>query len=457
MGTICVSNLGKAYKQYPNHWSRLAEWMLPAAGKRHELKWVLKDINFSIAPGEAVGIIGVNGAGKSTLLKLITGTAQPSSGSVALVGRVAALLELGMGFHPDFTGRQNALMAGQLLGLSGEEVNALMPAIESFAEIGDYINQPVRVYSSGMQMRLAFSVATCVRPDILIVDEALAVGDVFFQQKCFERIQGFTKAGTTLLFVSHSTGTVMNICDRCIFLRDGAVVCDGAPKEAIDLYQADLLVRQDHAPTQITVNTTRAADAAIAAPVAPEAALSESTSAETSDVTITTSDRMLDTGDLVALTGSAGSLSTDKASCIAVEFVDTLGRRTNTLIADREATMQIAFRFHAATSDPHVGFKIRNRFGTVLFESNTYCMKQPLGAIAADRTLVVRFSFLMAIWPDEYTITVGLADGGYGAASFKENLSYLNEVSAFTVLPNTESITWAGIVNLNPGIEFEQR
>ena len=426
MGSIRVSNLGKAYKQYNNRWSRLAEWMVPGGAARHRLKWVLKDINFSIEPGEAVGIIGVNGAGKSTLLKLITGTVQPTSGNVAVAGRVAALLELGMGFHPDFTGRQNAILSGQLLGLSADEVNALLPSIEAFAEIGDYIDQPVRVYSSGMQMRLAFSVATCVRPDILIVDEALAVGDVFFQQKCFERIQGFTNDGTTLLFVSHSTGTVMSICDRCIFLRDGAVVCDGLPKQAIDLYQADFLVGQDHAPTQITVNT---AGGGATAPLPSDLASARH-----------------------AITGSAGSLSTDKASCLAVEFIDAAGQRMNTVIADQETTLQVVFAFHAAVQDPHVGFKIRNRFGAVLFESNTYCMKQRPGAIGADRTLTVRFTFLMSIWPDEYTITVGLADGGYGEASFKENLSYLNEVSAFTVLPNTESIVWSGVVNLNPGV-----
>ena len=328
MGSIRVSNLGKAYKQYNNRWSRLAEWMVPGGAARHRLKWVLKDINFSIEPGEAVGIIGVNGAGKSTLLKLITGTVQPTSGNVAVAGRVAALLELGMGFHPDFTGRQNAILSGQLLGLSADEVNALLPSIEAFAEIGDYIDQPVRVYSSGMQMRLAFSVATCVRPDILIVDEALAVGDVFFQQKCFERIQGFTNDGTTLLFVSHSTGTVMSICDRCIFLRDGAVVCDGLPKQAIDLYQADFLVGQDHAPTQITVNT---AGGGATAPLPSGLASARH-----------------------AITGSAGSLSTDKASCLAVEFIDAAGQRMNTVIADQETTLQVVFAFHAAVQDPQV-------------------------------------------------------------------------------------------------------
>ena len=156
---------------------------------------MLQDINFSVNPGEAVGIIGINGAGKSTLLKMITGTTQPTTGSVHITGRVAALLELGMGFHPDFTGRQNAFMAGQLLGYSVEEIARLMPEIEAFAEIGDYIDQPVRVYSSGMQMRLAFSVATAIRPDVLIVDEALSVGDAYFQHKSFDRIRQFREAG----------------------------------------------------------------------------------------------------------------------------------------------------------------------------------------------------------------------------------------------------------------------
>ncbi|MEN9356474.1 MAG: hypothetical protein RL695_645, partial [Pseudomonadota bacterium] len=173
MGSISVNGVGKAYKQYPTRWSRLAEWLLPARihQPRHGLRWVLHDIHFEVRAGEAIGIIGMNGAGKSTLLKILTGTTQASSGQIQIQGRVAALLELGMGFHPDFTGRQNAIMACQLQGLNGEEIAALLPDIEAFAEIGDYLDQPVRTYSSGMQMRLAFSVATAQRPDILIVDE----------------------------------------------------------------------------------------------------------------------------------------------------------------------------------------------------------------------------------------------------------------------------------------------
>lgn len=232
---LTVTNVSKAYKRYPGKWARAVEW---ATGRpRHEKTWVLRDISFTVQPGEAVGIVGVNGAGKSTLLKIITGTTQPTSGSVRIQGRVAALLELGMGFHPDFTGRQNAYMAGQLLGYGIEEITRVMPEIEAFAEIGDYIDQPVRVYSSGMQVRLAFSVATAVRPDVLIVDEALSVGDAAFQRKCFRRIESYQEAGTTLLFVSHDIETVKRLCDRALFIKAGALVQYGAAKQVCDEYE----------------------------------------------------------------------------------------------------------------------------------------------------------------------------------------------------------------------------
>ena len=254
MSTITVTNLSKAYKQYPTRWSRLAEWLTPSHRSRHSLKWVLKDINFTVDSGEAVGIIGINGAGKSTLLKMITGTTQPTTGRVIITGRVSAMLELGMGFHPDFTGRQNAYMAGQLLGMSVEEITSLMPEIEAFAEIGDYIDQPVRVYSSGMQMRLAFSVATAHRPDVLIVDEALSVGDAYFQHKSFDRIRQFRKKGTTLLIVSHDKGAIQSICDRAILLNAGELAMQGEPEAVMDYYNAMLADHQNQSVKQEVVN-----------------------------------------------------------------------------------------------------------------------------------------------------------------------------------------------------------
>ena len=235
MGKLVVSNVSKAYKRYPGKWARVLEWL---TGKPHHDKtWVLRDINFTINPGEAVGIVGVNGAGKSTLLKIITGTTQPTSGSVHIEGRVAALLELGMGFHPDFTGRQNVFMAGQLLGYGLEEITGLMPEIEAFAGIGEYLDRPVRVYSSGMQVRLAFAVATAARPDVLIVDEALSVGDAAFQRKCFQRIEAFRSAGTTLLLVSHDIETVKKLCDRALFIKEGMLAQWGAAKSVCDEYE----------------------------------------------------------------------------------------------------------------------------------------------------------------------------------------------------------------------------
>lgn len=242
MGTIRVSNLGKTYRLYPNRWARLLEWV--GFSKKHKEKWVLQGLNFEISAGESVGIIGVNGAGKSTLLKLIAGISQPTTGNINLEGKVSALLELGTGFHPDFTGIQNIFMAAQLQGLSTEQIETLLPQIESFAELGDYIHQPLRIYSSGMQLRLAFSVATAVRPDILIVDEALAVGDTNFQHKCTERIREFRDQGTTLLLVSHSPSAITAICNRALMLADGEIKHDGPPDEVMDHYNA-LIARKN--------------------------------------------------------------------------------------------------------------------------------------------------------------------------------------------------------------------
>ncbi|MDD2711773.1 MAG: ABC transporter ATP-binding protein [Simplicispira sp.] len=242
---IELFNLGKAYKRYPSRWARLAEWLHPGAPARHELLWVLRGLHLRVPQGQALGIIGRNGAGKSTLLKMVTGTSTPTEGSVQMHGRVAALLELGMGFHPDFTGRQNAVIAAQLLGLSDAEIAAALPGIEAFAEIGHYIDEPVRTYSSGMQVRLAFSVATALRPDVLIVDEALAVGDVYFQHKCYGRIREFRAAGTTLLFVSHDPGAIKSLCDRAVLLDAGRIVADDVPDQVLDLYNALVAEREN--------------------------------------------------------------------------------------------------------------------------------------------------------------------------------------------------------------------
>jgi lipopolysaccharide transport system ATP-binding protein len=425
MGSIHVKQLGKAYKQYPTRWSRLLEWVTPFLGARHQLKWVLQDIDFQIAAGESVALIGVNGAGKSTLLKLITGTAQPTLGSVTTHGRVAALLELGMGFHPDFSGRQNALMAGQLIGLSVEEVQALMPSIEAFADIGDYIDQPVRVYSSGMQVRLAFAVATAVRPDILVIDEALAVGDVFFQQKCYERIRGYCQAGTTLLFVSHAMNAVYSLCNRAILISAGRVALDSSPREVIDLYNAHVLRQRDGLPPPPPPPESPPAPAAADAPTPAPVA-------------------------------TVGSFDHGGARIETVGlYVDE--QEAATVISDRVATVRVEARFGQAYDDPHVGFQIRNARGEAVFMTNTYCMRQQIGAVHAGETVRVEFSFKASLAPGDYTITAGVAEGGAGDGDFRQTLTRQQDAGAFTVLRNLDAIVWSGVCNLDPMVEVQRQ
>ena len=362
MGTIRVSNLGKAYKQYANRWARLAEWLLPFAGPRHRLKWVIEDVSFQLAAGEAVGIIGINGAGKSTLLKLITGTARPTTGSVVITGRVAALLELGMGFHPDFSGRQNVYMAGQLLGLGVHEIGALMPQIEAFAGIGDYIDQPVRVYSSGMQMRLAFSVATARRPDVLIVDEALSVGDAYFQHKSFERIREFRKLGTTLLIVSHDRAAIQSICERAILLDRGRLAMQGSPEQVMDFYNA-LIAGRDGACALQTVT--------------PE-------------------------GRVQTTSGSG------EAGVTAITLEDEDGTALEVLNVGACATLHIKVRVHAALPRLVLGYMIKDRLGQQIYGTNTHHMDLPLCQLQAGETIAYRFHFPLNLGPGSYSITTAL-------------------------------------------------
>jgi lipopolysaccharide transport system ATP-binding protein len=361
MGSISVTNLGKAYKQYPNRWARLAEWVLPGE-PFHSLKWVLQDISFTVSRGEAVGIVGMNGAGKSTLLKMITGTAQPTAGKVHMTGRIAALLELGMGFHPDFSGRQNALMAGQLLGYSVEEIDRLMPEIEAFAEIGDYIDQPVRIYSSGMQVRLAFSVATAIRPDILIVDEALSVGDAYFVHKSFNRIREFREQGTTLLIVSHDKGAIQSICDRAILLDSGRVALEGEPEQVLDYYNAVLADHQNQRVIQC----------------------------ELAD------------GKVQTVSG------TGEATVAEAWLTNAEGQRIELVCVGQSVTLNVRVQTHEVLPEMVVGFMIKDRLGQPVFGTNTYHLRRTLLRVPANVSIDYQFTFDANIGAGTYSVAVAL-------------------------------------------------
>lgn len=426
---ISAHNLGKCYKRYANRWARLGEWATGSRYTAHESRWVLRGVSFAVAAGEAVGIIGHNGAGKSTLLKILTGTTHPTEGTYHVDGTISALLELGMGFHPDFSGRQNAVVGCQLLGLSAPEIQTLLPEIIEFAEIADYIDQPLRAYSTGMHMRLAFSVATAIRPALLIVDEALAVGDIFFQLKCHERIRHYVDQGTTLLFVSHSTEAVLRLCSRALLLRHGALIHDGPPKEVVDLYQADLLVKLDTRPHALTVARPAARSASSPGALGADASGAAGTS-----------------------TANVGAVTTIDATLLAVTIEDHFGKVVGTLPSGSEVVLTVHYHLHRFLQDPHVGFKIRDKFGMVLFETHSHALGQTLGPIAADQHLECRFVFPMPLRPGEYSVTVGLANGAGPDGTFAETLSYLHDVATFTLVPDVTGYRWAGICDLKPQV-----
>ena len=232
-----VEGVSKQYRIYKRPADRLKESLTRGRWKTHREFWALHDVSFEIEAGTTTGIIGPNGSGKSTLLQIITGTLEPTHGTVWHEGRIAALLELGAGFNPEFTGIENVFMNSSLMGISKAETERLLPQIESFAEIGEFIHQPLKTYSSGMYIRLAFATAIATSPQILIVDEALSVGDAVFQHRCTRRIKEMQEAGTTILFVSHDPGAVRALCSRAILLNGGRMEADGPPSDVLDRYQ----------------------------------------------------------------------------------------------------------------------------------------------------------------------------------------------------------------------------
>jgi lipopolysaccharide transport system ATP-binding protein len=405
MGTITVTGLGKAYKQYASRWSRLIEWVIPGS-RHHTLKWVLKDISFKLSPGEAVGIIGINGAGKSTLLKMITGTTQPTAGSVEMVGRVSALLELGMGFHPDFTGRQNAYMAGQLIGMHLQDIERLMPEIEAFAEIGDYLDMPVRVYSSGMQMRLAFSVATAIRPDILIVDEALSVGDAYFQHKSFDRIRQFREHGTTLLIVSHDKQAIQSVCDRAILLNRGELAYEGDPEAVMDYYNALLADSQDQHIRQ----------------------------------------ELRDDGKVQTISG------TGEATVAEISLISAEGKVVEAVDVGQRVTLRISVDVQRPVDRLVLGYGIKDRLGLVMYGTNTDLKKQVLENVEAGECYVFDIEFPANLGPGTYSIQTALCSTD---THLVNNYEWRDLALVFTVV-NMSKEHFAGINWIDPIITIKK-
>lgn len=396
---VVVSAIGKKYKIYPHRWGRLLEWATANRYTAHKPDWALRDVSFEIRDGECVGVIGMNGAGKSTLLKILTGTTQATEGSAAVTGRVAALLELGLGMHPEFSGWQNALLACQLLGMEPAVIDACLPWIQSFSELGQHMDQPVRTYSTGMQLRLAFSAATAVRPDVLVVDEALAVGDAYFQHKSISRIRSFKEQGMTLVFVTHDAVALKTVCDRAILLDAGRLLRDGPVDAVFDYYNAMIAQKEKDAPIQ------QSAD---------------------------------DGGHTVTRSGSR------EAEIVSVELRDVAGNAHRIFRVGETATIRYRIRIHQPMSTPTVGFLIRDRLGADVFGTNTYHLGIAAQQCVPGDDLVASFEVVLNLGPGHYSLSASIHRG---AVHVDGNFDWWDRAVVFQVIPNGAS-SFVGVAAL---------
>jgi ABC-type polysaccharide/polyol phosphate transport system ATPase subunit len=393
---VLVQNVSKLYRLYRRPADRLRE-LLPRARPRHTDFWALRDIGFELQKGETLGLVGPNGCGKSTLLQIVCGILQPTSGRVVTRGRIAALLELGAGFNPEFTGRENVYLNGEIMGLSRAEIDRAMPSIESFAEIGEFIGRPVKEYSSGMYVRLAFSTAIHVDPEILIVDEALAVGDAVFANRCVRKFQELRERKITVLFVSHDLGLVKQLSDRAILLLNGRIAAEGAPSDVINRYIGLVLAKDDSKAKK---------------------------------------------DDRIHASFRHGDGSSE---ILGVEILNARGEASTAVTGGEPITVRVRSRFHQAKSDPMVGILIRTRIGMDVYGTNTRLERVHLGDFQPGDELEVDFAVECWLTPQQYTLTVATqnADG--------TSHDWLDDAVAFDVVDTRAA---AGVANLRAQVQW---
>lgn len=443
---ISVRGIGKMYRIYERPQDRLKQMLW--RGQRlygHEF-WALRQASFAVHRGETVGIIGRNGSGKSTLLQIIAGTLAPTEGEIEVNGRVTALLELGSGFNPEFTGRENVLMNGAILGLSNEEIAARFDEIVEFADIGEFIEQPVKLYSSGMALRLAFAVQAIVPKEILIVDEALAVGDEAFQRKCMRTLEQFRESGGTVLLVSHSAQTIVRQCSRCLFLHNGQLVLDGPSKSVTDIYQRfsygtpqqqhdtlRILAENPSMPIEslleILSDSSEAADAQ-ADDLAPMGAMFDTNMPKVTEVVY----------------------GTKEAEILDGGVYDDQQRPINIIVVGQRVTWRYQVRFHEATWNINFGMSLRTVDGFEVSGINTFWEGHHFEHVEPGQVVDVRFSLRMNIAPGTYYLEAGVIGDtalGGGEANFLHRRVDLCVIRV--IAPDSRRIT--GIAHLEPKID----
>ena len=407
---IQVKNLNKMYKLYNKPSDRLKE----ALGFKVPVRehYALHDVSFDVKRGETVGIIGTNGSGKSTILKIITGVLNPTGGEVVVDGRISALLELGAGFNMEYTGIENVYLNGTMMGFSREEIDARLQDILDFADIGDFVHQPVKAYSSGMFVRLAFAVAINIDPEILIVDEALSVGDVFFQAKCYRKFEEFKKMGRTILFVSHDLSSISRYCDRVILLNKGVKLQEGSPKQMVDMYK-QLLVGQDPTKAEEKKDPDR----------------------ENWNEKFQINPNMLEYGSKLA-----------EITDFAV--VDEKGRYTNTI--EKGSSFQIKMRvvFHEAIQEPIMAYTFKDIKGTEITGTNTMFEKMHVEHSGEGDVCTVTFTQDMYLQGGEYLLSFGCT--GYKDGDFTVFHRFYDACN-ITVVSNKNTV---GFYDMNSKVEI---
>jgi lipopolysaccharide transport system ATP-binding protein len=449
-GMIVAEQIGKRFMLYDRAIDRALDWLRPAARRRGRPFWALRDVSFEVAGGAAMGIVGPNGAGKSTLLKILTGTTQPTEGRFCVQGRVASLLELGMGFHPEFTGRQNVRFAARMAGIVDDELEALFPEIVDFSELDEFIDQPIRAYSSGMLLRLGFALAVSVQPDVLIVDEALAVGDLHFQQKCLARIRRIHEAGATVLFVSHDPSMVKRFCTEAILLDHGRALDRGTPSHVLDHYTA--LLAERYRPG--------GGRARILRPVGPEAKAPETTppggavQAAPASVAEGVAKSPSSMPPLAARGHRTGNWrAVIIGAWLEVEPEGDAGTWVPSGIVGSGAWARLVVRWVAREpiASATVGIAIKDRLGQEIYGVNTAYRGIPLENVAAGRAVQVAFVMPMNLGEGLYSATVAVHAG---LTHVEECYDWIEQALVFQVLPDPGE-RFTGICRLGAECEIQ--
>ena len=409
---ICAEQITKMYKLYDKPSDRLKEALGLKRGKLYREHYALNGVDLSIYKGETVGIIGTNGSGKSTILKIITGVLNATSGNLTVDGRISALLELGAGFNMEYNGIENIYLNGTMMGFSEKEIEERIPSILEFADIGDFVYQPCKTYSSGMFVRLAFAVAINIEPEILIVDEALSVGDVFFQAKCYHKFEEFKKMGKTILFVSHDLSSIAKYCDRVVLLNKGVKLGEGSPKEMIDAYK-QVLVGQYQA-TEEEESLLQDAELNAAAAKSAEGSL-EQEETDSSAVEEKTETKVM--APVMGINEKALEYGNRDGEIAEFYITDKKGTPTSAIIKGEEFTLHMKVKFHQDVPAPIFAFTIKDKHGTEITGTNTMFEKAFLDSVKAGDRKEITFTQRMDLQGGEYLLSLGLT--GYEGDQFQ--------------------------------------